>query len=205
MATVFEGGIRGLDALLYPDYNPTHLQYFQNTIQQASQKLASAGQQFIEKAQSVYERVNGSAAIQATRNVLRMVDNTFHNSTHIYQINTLEQFQSATVTMQRWIMAEPSVRTLYGEQRCDGYSDTYVDIDPGVVGNRHYDYRRVMNGIVEDEGESWVVRQYWDELREGDRDLSIDEKTDILNTWDIIQMFIKRGKEDPTSMFGGTL
>ena len=205
MVMVIEGGIGGMDALMYPVYNPSHLQYFQNTIQQASQRLAGAGQQFIQKAQEVYERVNSSTAIQAARNVLKMVGNTFHNSTHIYQVNSLDQFQSATTTMQRWIMAEPTVRALYHEQRCDGYSDTYIDVEPGMIGDRHYDYRRVMDGVLVDDQESWVVKQYWDELKEGDRDLTVDEKVDILNTWDIMRMFIDKGKEDPTSMLGGTL
>jgi hypothetical protein len=205
MAQVIQGGINGFDALLYPTYNPVNLQYFQNSIAAATQNLNEVGRNFMASAQELYERVNGSQAIQAARNVLRMVGGAFHDGNHVYAINTIENFQSASPVMQRWIMANPDVRALYQQQRCSGYAETYHDLEVGRIKESHYDYRRVMDTVVQEEGKSWVAIQYFDELKEGDRNLTTDEKVDIMNTWDIINCFIAKGKEDPTDPMGGYL
>ena len=52
-------------------------------------------------------------------------------------------------------MAQPDIRSLYHKGHCDGYSDTYVDMEPGLVGEQHYDYRRVMDGVVEETETGW--------------------------------------------------
>jgi hypothetical protein len=107
--------------------------------------------------------------------------------------------QQAPVVMQRWIMAEPTVRTLYHKQECDGFSDTYKDMSPGIVGEQHYDYRRVMDGVIQEDGDSWCAKFYMDDLVEGDTPLIFRDKMDILSTWERVTMYIAAGDEDPTS------
>ncbi len=95
---------------------------------------------------------------------------------------------------------------MYHEQRCDGYSESYVDRFPGQVGENHYDYRRVMHGMVQDDQEhDWKSTFYLDELFEGDRELNFDEQVDILNTWDVVRSYLSKGQDDPTSQFGNML
>jgi hypothetical protein len=107
--------------------------------------------------------------------------------------------------MQRWIMAEPTVRELYHDQRCDGFSDTYVDMEPGKVGEEHYDWRRVMSGVVRYDDDTVVAKFYMDDLREGDRELDSWEKISIVGSWEVLKIAVSQMNEDPTSVFGDKL
>ncbi len=124
----------------------------------------------------------------------------------IRPLTMIQDIQNATMLMQRWIMACPEVRTLYHNQGCEGYTGSYVDVDPGLVGDQHYDYRRAMDGLVvfDDQGD-WSATTYFDELRDGDRDLLLDEQIDIQTTWEAMRYHVTRNKDDPTSMTGAAL
>ncbi len=111
--------------------------------------------------------------------------------------------------MQNYIMANPMIRELYNQQLCDGYSDTYTDIDKNTIGDKHYHYRRVMDAVVQDTTDSegnydWVSKNYMEDLLEGDRELEIEEKAKVLSTWEVMNAFIKAG-QDPTNPRGGSL
>jgi len=107
--------------------------------------------------------------------------------------------------MQRFIMANPMVRQLYHDQRCDGYSGTYIDVQPDATKEDHYDYKRVMNGIVQQDGDGTMFyTQYMDQLHHGDKELALAEQVSILDTWEIAEMFIKAGN-DPTSVWNESL
>ena len=83
--------------------------------------------------------------------------------------------------------------------------DTYVDVEPKRIGDDHYDYRRVMDGVMVITDDDWYAKCYVEELKEGDRDLSHGEKTDIIQTWSNLEYLIALNKEDPTSADGGFL
>lgn len=201
---IIYGGAEAWDALAYGHQNPINLGYFQNQIENFSNTLTDIGKQFHADAASIYERFNGSEAMQALRNVTKMAKTLFQPNI-VTAITTVENLQIAPLIMQRWIMACPEVRTVYNQQRCDGYSDTYFDSQPKAIGDNHYDYRRVMDGVVKEDEEGWSVKFYPDELVEGDRNLLFDEKVDILSTWDSLKYFMEAGDKDPTNPYGGSL
>ena len=97
-----------------------------------------------------------------------------------------------------------TLRLMYHQQRCEGYTDTYVDMHPGDVGEQHYDYRRVVDGMVMEQDDELVSVQYFDEIKEGD-ELDIDDQVAILRTWDSVKAAIEENKEDPTSPFNASL
>ncbi len=205
MANVIVGGPDVMNALIYPDQNPVNMGYFQQAVYGVNDRLTEVGRQFMSGAKEIYEKVNSSEALRIARAAIRAAKGMFHPN-QIVPLETIEDLQSAQPMMQRWIMAQPDIRHLYHEQRCDGFSETYVDLAPNDIGESHYDYRRVMNGMVqEDERGSWFVREYPDELVEGDRELIFGERTDIIKTWDLIQMFVEAGEQDPTDPYGGNL
>lgn len=202
---IIHGGVDTWDALAYGEQNPINTNYFRNQIQSSFNSLNEIGRQFFSDARELYEKFNGSAAMQAVRNATRAAASVFQPNI-VRSLFEIHDFQNASLVMQRWLMANPVVRQRYQEQKCDGYSDTYMDMHPGTIGETHYDYRRVMNGIIQDtEDDGWKVKFYPDELLNGDRELFLDEKVDILSSWDIIQGFMKAGQEDPTSPYGTKL
>lgn len=206
MINLIYGDGDAFDAVVYGEQNPANLSYFQNQIKSISNTLTSVGQNFFSNANALYEKFNGSEAMRLVKAANRAVKSLFKPN-KIYSIFELEEMQQTSSVMQRWIMANPVVREMYHKQSCDGFSDTYVDMHPGQIGENHYDYRRVMDGVICDDqiNDEWYVKFYIDELETGDKHLNHDDKVDILTTWSIAEMFIKAGGDDPTSPYNSSL
>lgn len=203
---VIHGGtVDSFNYLAFPEQSPAVANYIQNQLNGFSQSLTDIGRNFIEASRAIYERVNDSNAIRMAKAAIRMAKGVFHPN-DIVPLETLEEIRAAQPIMQRYIMAEPMLRGMYHRQQIDGYSDTYADVDPGQVGDKHYDWRRIMTGIVQDkvsdDGEDyWVSRNFYDEARLDDVPLDIVQKVAIMNTMDLARMFMEAGK-DPTDIFG---
>lgn len=201
------GNIATFDYLLYPEQNFMNQTYLENQLNNFSNQISDFGRKFLEETKTIYNKINDSSVIRAAKAAIRSVKGIFHPNS-IVALVTLDEIRSAQSAMQRYIMAEPTIRETFHLQRCNGFSDTYVDNYPGQVGEQHYDYRRVMDGIVRDveteEGYDWVATRYFEELVEGDRELTLNEQVSIMTSWDIAKAFLQAG-EDPTDMFGGSL
>jgi len=184
---------------------PGTIEFMKSTFNNISNTLTSGGREFFSNAKDIFEEYNGSRALQLAKAALSKMNNAFVRN-DVHSIWDIDKFQNAPIVMQRWIMAEPTVRQKFHEQQCDGYSNQYVDVSPGEIGESHYDYRRVMNGMVvtSDDGPEKVTH-YLDELEEGDRELRFDEQLDILNTWERVAFLMNAGGDDPTSSWGGSL
>jgi hypothetical protein len=200
---VIPGDSLEFNALLYPAQHPNTIQYIQNSINQMPMILQDSARDLYIAAQQRYNQYNSSEARQRVFHALSALDNIRQENV-IYAIKSLDQCQSATLTMQRWVMAEPNVRTLYHNQQCDGYSDTYVDVEPNKIGVDHYDYRRAMSGVVRYDKDDIVANFYMDELRDGDRELDPYEKLMIQQAWEVAKIAISQ-LNDPTDPFKGSL
>lgn len=205
MATISFGGAHGFSSLLYGHQrNAGFDQWLGERIEQASQRVLDSGAQLIEKARETFERVTSSDTARLARAVARQARHAWQTD-EIHAFNDIGQMQTAGPVMQRWIMANPLVRTMYHNQQVEGYSDSYVDVEPGAVGEMHYDYRRVMDGIVvEEDGEYWATT-YDDELRPDDRELLHEEQVDIRRTWAEVMAIVEQGGDDPTSPWNSSL
>ena len=195
------------NAFIYPEKNAGGLQYLKNQFNNFTGVLTNTANDFIQRSREQFERFNSSAAIEFARNMIKSVMGTTEVTTdRITSLWDINQFQGASIPMQRWVMANPVVRDLYHAQGCEGYSDTYVDMQPKISGEDHYDYRRVMDGVIQytQEGD-WFAKIYVEDLVEGDRDLTHGEKFDIIQTWSKLEYLIALGKDDPTSPDGGFL
>jgi hypothetical protein len=195
------------DALAYGLPNVNTLQYLQQGIQQVQQYLTPIGQQLMAKVGEYYEAANGSEAMRKARAAINKAQHLFQSDV-IMSMNTIGQMQNAGHVMQRYLMAHPTVQQMFEDQRLEGFAGMYQAPFPGQFREQNYNWRRVMNGVMQmdedPEGSFWF--QTWDEqLLPGDRELELYEKRDILNSWEAIEMFIKRGCEDPTSRDGGYL
>ena len=204
MVQIVDGGSMTFDALMYGGVNPGTLNFLSSQFQDPSNVILSAGQQFVERAAEMFDRFNGSQALRTMKAVARGVRSLWQLD-EIRPLTTVGQVQFAPITMQRWVMAEPTIRQLYHNNACDGYSDTYVDMYPGDIGENHYDYRRAVNGLVVDQPDDaeyeWLAVTYLDDLVEGDSPLTLEEQIDIQDTWRFLKGHLSHSKEDPTSIY----
>lgn len=188
MAQVISGGEQGFSALAYGMPHPGTIDFLQGQMANLTQRLSGAQDVFMAHAQQVFDSFYSSDALRIARAALRHVDSIWQSDS-IQLLSEIGQFQNAPAAMIPYLMAEPGTRQMYIDQRIDGYSDSYVDIEPGAVGEQHYHYRRVMDGIIvmnEDtapNAHEWHSDTFDDDLLEGDSDLVIVDQNDILNSW----------------------
>lgn len=205
MTTYVPGGADLIDIMGGGIPDDSARQWLAQKSEMVRSTLSTAGQVFFEKARSLYDIVSESQALQMLRNLKGRSDDVW-SSNQISYLHTLEQLQTAGPIMQRWIMAEPELRTRYIDQTVDGYSDTYVNYHGDVVGDRHYDYRRVMTGVVQvEEDRDFIIQHFSDYMSEDEKELDFYQKIDILNTWDKVRHYLEEGGEDPTSVYGAQL
>jgi hypothetical protein len=146
---VIEASPLAFDYLAFPNQSPNTLHYFQNQMQSFSNALTETGQRFMQGAKELYARIHDNTAIRIAKAAIRHAGGLYQPNV-IIQIDDIEGMRSATPMMQNYIMAQPDLRDMYHRQLVNGYSDTYIDIDPKQSNDQHYYYRRVMDGVVQD-------------------------------------------------------
>ena len=203
MPVIIEGGDETFRAVAYTPPSPSLTGFLSQQLDQFSAQIHQGAQHYVDLARQTFDSFNSSEAMRLAKAVRRKVDSLWTRE-GIFAMTDIAQIQNANLTMQRWIMAEPTIRNMYHQQRCEGFADSYVDMHPGDVGESHYDYRRVMDGLVVEQEDELVSVQYFDEVHDGD-ELDIDEQVAILRTWDSIKNAIHENKEDPTSPFNASL
>lgn len=196
------------DALVYAPAHQGTMAFLGNQVSNLvnnwGQGFTSAAQGYVQTAQRMYDAVYSEDAMRLTRAALRKAKHIFQRD-EIRQLNTISEIQNAPAKMQRWIMANPVVRQAYHDQRIDGYSGTYKDAYPGLVGRQHPDYMQVVTGFVMEEGDDLRITTSFDDPPDGDVRLTHEARNDILNTWDLIQAAVEAGKKDPTSGFDNNM
>lgn len=184
--------------------------YFDNQYQnmmQAAQTIGnSALSQIYQIAQQTYQHVIDTRPWEIAEALSRQVSHMFDPNA-IKPLTTLAELQTAKPVMQRWIMACPDIREMYHNQQIDGYSDTYQDAQPGMVGINHYDWRRATNSMatLNEETNDWTSTTFTEELIEHDRELAFHEKCDIKITWGQCMNFMQSQAYDPTSVWNNKL
>lgn len=210
---VITGGARTFTALAFQNQHPDNQGYFAQKVADLTNTfgdtLSDIGNGFMSGAAALYDSFYGSDAMRAARAAVRKVKSLWDRD-DIRALCGIGEQQDAKPVMQRWLMAEPTYRELYHQQRVDGYSDEYVDMEPGAVGNDHYDYRRVTDGLLvtvedPDSDHDWEMVHHIEDLREGDVDLEIDQVSDILESWRHRAMHVVAGGKDPGSKYNDNM
>lgn len=206
MATVIHASPDVFNSILFGEQHPANINYFRNQLEKLNNIIPTSeiSAKVFSNVENLYNRFNSDEVNRLTKAALRGAAGLFLPN-QIQYLNTIGNLQNAPVVMQRWIMANPIVREQYHKQKCEGYGDSYVDMEPNSIGIDHYDYRRVNTGIIKETETGWMCTTHFDELKENDRPLDVLEKDDILNTWDIIEMFMRAKHEDPTSPWNNKL
>jgi hypothetical protein len=193
---------------LFPDQNPMNEQFFIRQFEQLSHNVSDISRQYYDFAKKSFDDFVDSGIMRTIRAAQATAKNWFHPNS-IVMLETIEELQAAQPMMQRYMMANPTIRTLYHRQLCNGFSDSYKDMYPGVIGETHQDYRKVMTGAIQDyttpDGEeSWHAMQYLDDMDDGDRELDPMERLTMRKVWEIMDMHIAN-KVDITDPEGGEL
>lgn len=211
MIEILQGGNLAFNALVFGGPDPAMQQYLANQYQSAPvNNLTDFGQTLYTQSKQLFERFSGNEAVRYIKAIGRAATSAWQTDC-IRPLTQIGELQWAPPTMQRWIMAEPTTRRMFHEQRLDGFSHHYVDIEPTSIGTDHYDYRRATQGLfMFDETDKPDVPEYtatthFDDLLEGDCELSLSEQIDIQNTWDSIRYHLRNGSEDPTDRFNSSL
>lgn len=162
-----------------------------------------AANAFIARAETVFNKFNNSRAIELAKAAINQISGLFQQDI-VRDIVRLQDFQIATPIMQRYIMAEPTIRQMYHKQMCDGYSDTYVDQYPDLIGENHPDWRRVMDGAYVEKDNEYYFSCYADNAPDQTQLTSYDQMR-IRRTWDNLKSLILSGTKDPTSAWNNDL
>lgn len=185
MGQVIDVPEAGLDYVLYGNKSNIVGNYIMQQISSLPTVFNEFGQRVYNNLMSTYNFINDKLIQYGILNQLnkagvKVIDN------FIEELLSFQALQNANVTMQRWVMAHPLVRQDFLNQNIDGYSETYRNVFGKEVGEKDYNYRLVMDGVIQDQDDSWVVKHYEQDLMIGDKELDHYDKVKILNTWDAI-------------------
>lgn len=197
MGQVINVSEAGIDYVLYGDKSNIVSNYLYNQMQAIPQVFNDFGRKVYDGLVTSYNYVNDQLTKygilnEIKNNGINIIDNYYSS---IYNFTDL---QNANVLMQRWIMANPNVRTLYLNQDIDGYSSTYQNTFGKDIGEADYNYRRVMNGVLAENDTSGYVKHYYEDLLPGDKELNHFEKIQVLDTWNCIDWLLETSSFDFT-------
>jgi len=204
MAMITQGGFEAFAGATLGSLHHSTVDFLRQAPQMLSERLTSAGRQFMEAS----ERMVGMMDLETTLRMMEAVGRqtaAFFQSDRIRPLYEIGELQNPPQDMRHLMMACPEIRTLYHNQVIDGYSGLYYDKEPGVVGEDHYDYRRVTEGVWLEtaNGEDFVYNHYYD-CEDGDA-LSHADQVSVMITWDQLKARINEGRDDPTSRWNAAL
>lgn len=206
MANVVDGDNNTFNLLAYGENNQGVMNYLNEQREMISSRLSDVGRQWYNSAADIYRQVDNSRAMQLLRAAERTI-NHYWDDDRVRYMNDIGTFQQAKPMMQRYIMADETVRSRYLQGQCSGFADTYVNYDGKDIGRTHYDYRRAVDGVVQtdEQDENWKVSMYFEDELEHDIKLDRSQQADIASTWVNVRAAMKRNREDPTSAWNNPL
>ena len=188
------------DRLAYPEHDNHSRSWFQSTLfnEAHAHKLTDMGRAFVDQCRNVYNSISDSVRLSGINHAIKLLERVADRD-EIYEIDSYDSCVDASPIMRRFIMAAEDIRVAFQKQRIDGYGENYVDLEPDAVGNDHYDFRLVNQGMLRTPmgSDTAVVSEYIEPLNNGDRRLSVHEKNDILTTQSLASYYLSKGF-DPT-------
>ena len=205
MATVSYSSFDVFNSMVNGEQSRENISFLERKLGEGLEYLTDAGRRTMQRARDFFEGYDFEGVSRSVRAIKRKVEDRWRGD-DIRPLGTMAQLQNAGLTMQRWLMANPNLRGTWQKGRCDGYSDTYVDMEPGAIGANHTDYCKVMNGMMQtnEEGHCYSVT-YFDAIVDGREELQLDQKIDIQHGWDWSDYYLALGGDDPSSQSNGSL
>lgn len=179
--------------------------WLQGQIQSVAHTGTEFGQKIYEKSMALFNAINSDAAVNAAEAVLSQVESMMGQDI-IEALTTVTQLQAAQSQMQHWIMVNPILRQAWYDGKIEGYSDTYQDPEPGLIGHEQQAYRELMNGVfLPAEGASYQYNLYFDRSSSPDAGLTLRKLAAIVESQEAAVEEYEKGEKDPTSQYGASL
>ena len=217
MAVIYSDPDTMASALFAPSSNDA-MNYIQSGIQSYMAAIPNAPSFIRDRVMTGFEKFRESEIgrhVQAIRYKIR----NFWQDDSIRPIWDVGSLQQAPNSMVRWVMANPTVREYYQDDRIEGYGKRYVDPAPDANGRDFYDYRQATEGIIMPQ---YTLRQleemenppvqvpecyvnYYEPLIGMDSRLQHLEKAAIQMAWAVAEDALDEGLSDPTSEWNATV
>lgn len=206
MPEIIEGGLDAFRALAYDAPTNDMVLYLDEINQDYDRRLTTRAREHVN-------RLREEIRPRDFRDIKRTITASMRRLGRIWvkdmiqELESLGDLQHPQAKMREYIMSEPSVRKRFYNQRCEGYAEAYHDRFPGRIGDDDPVYRSVMDGILQEDEEGNVFYMDYDSDFEDEmvQTLEVEEKNDILRTFDNVRAQMSRGVEDPTSQYNAQL
>lgn len=180
------------------------MSYLQNQISQLSLG-GDFRKELVERSQKLFQDISSSAAFQMADAVLMQAEACMGQDIIEY-LSTVQQMQTAASQMQYWIMENPYMREQWQKGRIEGYTDTYVDPEPGAEGEARSGHQKLWHGVLrEHEEQSWTMSLYAGRDEDAARELPVRRIAAIIDTQEAAEWLTRYGEDDVTSQYGAKL
>lgn len=156
------------------------------------------GGRFVEYVKDRFEELSSRRYRDRVEHNRRLLNATWE--TNEYRTITVpDRIITAPPIMRRWIMAHPTLRKSYLEDGCSGYDGDFYNPHKQGVGEKHYDYRRVMDGAITTTDGKASYANYRDSGVSLDDQLDAFQKAMVRISWLTIDRHLENSDIDPTS------
>lgn len=162
-------------------------------------------EQFRERAVKVRNRLKESRIYRSTLAATRRLKNRGRIDA-VQQLLDIGAVQHAPRKMQRYVMANKSIRKLWQRRQAAGYEDGYnqENHNRNALGDTHDVYRIVTSGIAYKDDDGYLASTYY--LSEEERnELSGIDQLDVLVTWATVDQAVWDMADDPVSQYNACL
>lgn len=205
MITVIDGDSSTFTAMAYGMPDPVSIQWCHNRAMQARQALAPEARAIFENTTNeVFGEIDHVKIARIAKAARGRLDSIWQTDT-VSVLTEVSAIQNAPPVMVTYIMANPMIREMYHEQKIAGFDDYYQDPYPEDHSYEFKLYREVVDGVFLETGnKDEMVATEW----VGDFDdsvLDLIDKQAIMETWDNVLAHVRKGGEDPTSIYNAML
>lgn len=191
--------------MLYHHAAPTVTNFLSEKLNTYYQQVGEYGNEFLNTVKQRFDAFSSGSVMRHIEALKFKASNMWVEDSVRY-LPSIGDIQQAKPIMQRWIMANPTLRVQHYENGgISAYEGKYIDPEPNRIREDHYDYRRVTNGLFVKNAEgNFASTTYIERVEEKDV-LTILEQCSILNTWTVIDEYLEEGELDPTSSWNEML
>ena len=186
---VVQGGDFAANALLYQQPSQTLMSYLYDNMNNVMSRLSNVSEAFKTSVVNLYNSAHDNRILNQAKLLLNSLGTTL-NQNVIYHVHYTD-IHNPNLIMQQYIMSEPTLNKLYKQNRCYGYQDTYVEIEPDTYGKERMLYQRVMDGVIQFDEEGLGFINHFSNSDEVE--LTPIEKISVLDTWHHVSRLIAEG------------